>query len=965
MVADARHPRNPEGRTDLVGRDAELKRIAEALESAKAMTPTTLLVEGATGIGKTALLEAACELAHERGFVVCRATASPMEREMPFAVVQQLFEHLHQELSPGRDDAITPHGRDVIAGHFTAKVDEFEEIQVHQAIRGVYRFTAGLAQRSPLCLVIDDVQWTDVPSLRWLNYLVHRVVKLPLAILMARTSGIQPTDPLLIAELEIYSERLKLAVFKTQDVVHLTERVLGRTPDKKFAEAVVHATNGCPMVTGHILGLMRERSLPPDENAAGNLLRPDFQELGQSMLARLNRQSRGLVEIAKAIAVVAPADLDLLTAVTGTNTGAAADQVRQLEGMGVLTPEGKLTFTHSVIKNAIESAVCYGEREELHAEAARFLHHTRAPAVLVARHVLRTSSRLGAWAVEALRTAADTLIVEGDPRAGASLLNRAFEEDLSVEQRKDLLLRLGHAEIYFDPRMAVVHIEEGMTGLDDPEKVLAVACRLAQVLYLDGAYDSASDVLRRTMAEVGPKIPGATDVLRLLERVTVPSRDPTADQVDFRRFDEQEWRRGDARGRALAGLIAEDASNRGVDLALCRETALTALSGGVTSILQHPQRMIGVLNSLLRADEAELVMRHCNEILLEAHRQGLSLIALLAHTLRSRAHHYCGSFTEAVADAKLALSAARTAKLPPDHFGHVYAIDAQVRAQLALGDVDAAENALRPFGRSRALPQTWHHTALLHARGALRMELGDNEEALADQLECGERFEAWGRPSPALRPWRSYAALAHLRLEQPKPALDLALQELKLAREWGAPTVIGRALLTVGIVTGGSAAAPWLTEAESLLRPSPARMLHAQVLLELAATWWDNGQRDAARQHFAEARMLSEQCGIVVEPGERLAGLTSGSTPGAQVPQPPEPTKVVPPDPRTNALALTPHEYRVASLVLEGNSNDEIAHKLNVSRRTIEFHLTSIYRKLGVRRRTQLSSALAGFVSRT
>jgi len=375
--------------------------------------------------------------------------------------------------------------------------------------------------------------------------------------------------------------------------------------------------------------------------------------------------------------------------------------------------------------------------------------------------------------------------------------------------------------------------------------------------------------------------------------------------------------------------------------------------------------MVGVLNSLLRADEAELVVRYCNEILLEAHREGLSLIALLGHTLRSRAHHHCGSFTEAVADAKLALSAARTAKLPPDHFGQVYAVDAQVRAQLALGDVDAAANALQPFGRFTALPQTWHHTALLHARGALRMELGDSEGALADQLECGERFQAWGRPSPALRPWRSYAALAHLRLGQRKPALDLALQELTLAREWGAPTVIGRALLTVGIATGGAAATPWLTEADSLLRRSPARMLHAQVLLELAATRWEKGQRDAARQHLAEARALGEQCGVVVDPGERLAGLTSAGTPSARVPQTPEPTKVVPPDPRTNALALTPHEYRVAGLVLEGNSNGEIAHKLNVSRRTIEFHLTSIYRKLGVRRRTQLSSALGGFLSRT
>ncbi|MEV6716745.1 BREX system ATP-binding domain-containing protein [Lentzea sp. NPDC051208] len=962
MVADAYQ--HPGSSATLVGRGAELERIIDALESAKGATPSTLLVEGTPGIGKTALLDVACELAHERGFVVCRAKASLMEREMPFAVVQQLFDHLRDELPHCRNGKATPHEYDLIAGHLTAEVDDFDELQVHRAIRDLYRLTAEFAQCAPLCLVIDDVQWTDVPSLRWLNYLVHRVVKLPIVMLMTRTPGIRPTDSLLIAELEIYAERMKLAFFTAQNVVLLTERMLGRTPDEKFAQAFLDATGGCPTVTRHILGVMRERSIPPDENVANDLLRPECEKLGQSLLARLNRQSPELVELAKAIAVVEPADLTLLTAVMDISNGEAADRVQQLEGMGVLTPEGELTFAHRVIKNTIESAIGYREREELHAEAARFLHHTRAPALLVARHVLRTPSRLGAWAVQALRTAADTVIAEGDARFGAQLLARALDEELSVTQRKDLLLRLGLAETYFDPRMAVVHLEEGMIGLDDPEEILAAACQLAEILYFDGAYDSASEVLHRTITEIGPKIPAAVDVVRLLERITVPSRDPRAVQVDLRRFDEQEWRRGDEHGRRLAGLIAEDTSNRGVDLAQCRKAALAALSGGTTAILQHPQRMFGVLNALLRADEAELAVRHCDEILLEAHRQGLTLIVLLGHSLRSRAHHHRGSFTEAAADAELALSAARTAKLPADHLGHVYAVDAWVRAQLALGHLDATEKALQPFGRSRELPLSWHHTALLHARGALRMELGDCEGALADQLECGERFLAWGRGSPAVRPWRSFAALAHFRLGQPKPALDLALQELKLAREWGAPTVIGRALLTVGIVTGGAAAAPWLNEADSVLRRSSARMLRAQVLLELAATRWEKGQREAARQHLAEAKALGQQCGVIVEPGKRLAGSTSDGRPRTPVPHPVEPTHVVPPAPRLGALALTPHECRVATLVLEGNSNDEVGHKLNVSRRTVEFHLTNIYRKLGVRRRTQLSSALAGFIPR-
>ncbi|SER22376.1 LuxR family transcriptional regulator [Lentzea albida] len=958
MVADA-HQHSGSGAV-LVGRGAELERIADALESAKRATPSTLLIEGTPGIGKTSLLDVACELAHERGFVVCRAKGSLMEREMPFAVVQQLFERLLR----GQDGGAAPEGYDLVSRHLTADAGENSEFQAHRSTRDLFRFTAEFARHAPLCLAVDDVQWADVQSLHWLNYLVHRVVKLPVVILVTRTPGVLATDPLLIAELEIHSERMKLAFFTASDVARLTERMLGRTPDEKFTQAFVDATGGCPTVTRHILGVMRERSVPPEADVANDLLRPECEKLGQSLLARLNHQSPELVELAKVVAVVEPSDLALLAAVLDINDGEATQRVRQLEGMGVLTPDGELAFAHPVIKNTIGSAIGYREREELHARAARFLHDTRAPAPVVARHVLRTPSPTGAWAVEALRTAAATAIAEGDARFGAQLLTRALDEDLPVAQRQDLLLRLGLAETFFDPRMAAAHLEEGMIGLDDPREALAAACRLTEILYFEGAYDSASKVLHQVVSEIEPKFPAAVEVVRLQERITVPAPAPESGQVDFRQFDELQWRRGDELGRRLAGLIAEDTSNRGEELALCRKAALAALSGGATSVLQHPQRMFGVLNALLRADEAELVLRHCDEILLEAHRQELSLIALIGHSLRSRAHHHQGSFTEAGADAELALSAARTAKLPTDHLGHVYATDAWVRARLALGELDAARDALAPFDRSANLPRTWHHTALLHARGAVRMELGDNEGALADQLECGERFESWGRPNPAVRPWRSYAALAHLRLGQPQPALDLALRELTLARQWGAPTAIGRALLTVGVATGGTAATPWLTEADSVLRRSTARMLHARVLLELAAARWEKGQHDLARNHLAEAQELGRQCGVDVRPDQRLAGLAPATTPHAPVPHHPAPTNAAPPAARLSALALTPHELRVATLVLEGNSNDEIAHRLTVSRRTVEFHLTNIYRKLGVRRRTQLSSALAGLVPR-
>ncbi|MET8763592.1 AAA family ATPase [Lentzea sp. NPDC004782] len=935
--------------TSLVGRRTELQRITAALRSASAGTPSVLWIEAFTGMGKTALLEAAATAALECGFQIGRAAASPLEQRTPFAVVRQLLETMHYELPAGDASSAARYGHDVITGAFTDMASGgFEEMLFRKAVHGIRQITAHLTQRAPLCLIIDDLQWVDVPSLHWLNHFVQRVAKLPVAVLMSRTSGVHGGDPLLLAELGAHSEQLKLEGLSEQDIAHLTEPVLGRTPDDELTAALRSATGGIPLVLRHLLAPTRERSASTDEVTASQLTSSGLEELGWAVLARLNRQSHDLVRFARAVAVVAPPSIELAAAITDLELPAAADHVRQLEGMGFLAPGGRLVFVRSIIRDAITSVVRHTDRDELHARAAQHLHGTWADNTSIARHVHQTACRLGVWAAEALRAAAGTLIAEGDLRTAATYFTRALREYLPDGLRSDLLLQLGLVEMYFDPRMAAIHLEEGMSGLEDPETIGDAACRLAQVLYLAGSYGKAEKVLNQAIEKIGSRQQRITDLLRLVLRVTLPSTVRRAEPVDLRHFDENNWRGGSARSLTLAALRTEHAQNQGKDLFLTKEAAFAAMSKGAAAIAEHPQRLIAVINALVHTDELDRALRYCDEIVSEVDRSGVSLIGLLGHVLRSQVHFHRGSLRDALADARHGMSLARSLSLPQHHLGLVYAVEAEVRSLLHLGETNAARDALRVFGMSKALPDSWHHTVLLHTRGLLRMADGDIEGALADQIECGDRLEAWGIRNPAILPWRSCGALARFQLGQRPQALDLALEELKLAREWGAATTVGRALLTVGKVTDGVAAIPWLTEAGSVLGKSPSQLLRASVQQELGATRGKLGQHEVARQHLATAKELAEQCGAASElrtlaewRDETAGPFTATPSVRREVPSP-----------------LSPHEYRVAMLVVAGNSNDEIAQKLRVSRRAIEFHLTNIYRKLGVRRRMQLSSAL-------
>ena len=270
-----------------------------------------------------------------------------------------------------------------------------------------------------------------------------------------------------------------------------------------------------------------------------------------------------------------------------------------------------------------------------------------------------------------------------------------------------------------------------------------------------------------------------------------------------------------------------------------------------------------------------------------------------------------------------------------------------VEVLLERGELDEAREVLAgaPLDEQRA----GHVLFYLCSRGRLHLEAGEPGKALPDfELvgEIGGSLEPLPALNPAVVPWRSRAALALHFLARSDEARTLAREELERAQRWGAARTIGVSLRALGLVEGGQRGHHLLREAAEMLAGSPAPLEHAKALVDLGAALRRDNQRAKARRLLREAVELAHGCGavpLVERANDELAAT------GAHR--------------RTIVLsgldALTASERRVAQLAADDLSNKEIAQALFVTVKTVEVHLSRVYRKLDIGSRRQLAAALA------
>jgi DNA-binding CsgD family transcriptional regulator len=610
----------------------------------------------------------------------------------------------------------------------------------------------------------------------------------------------------------------------------------------------------------------------------------------------------------------------------------------------LLRPELPCGFVHPVVRAAIYDDLALDQRERAHARAAQLLAEHGAPAEQVCAHLLLAPPAGQAFVVAELRQAARQALAKGAADSAATYLRRALQEPPEPAERAEVLYELGSAERLLHAPTAVEHLGDALALTGDRQRRGQVALALGQTMFFSGQGREAVDVLDKAIANLGDR---DTDLRHRLQAalLNVAVEDPTLFPLAAERLESLRRQSPDPSvgGRALLAILAYQQARAGTGRAEATALAEQAIAGGWHNAGEGTTTFGFAANVLAHADQFDAATAICEQALADARARGSLFTFALASLLRGHAAYLRGALAEAEADARQALETALAHGLA---IGPPYATAKLAEALLARGDLQGAASTLDLLGLGAEVPDTGHLHWFLHSRARLRIRQGQVREGLADLFELGRRFQALGGHNPAIIPWRSEAALALLQLGDQQQARRLAAEEVELARRWGAPRALGRALRAAGLVEGGATGLQLLREATAVLSDSPALLERAWALTDLGAALRRTNRSADARAPLREGLDLARRCGAA--PLEQRAHdelLAAGA----------RPRRVA----LSGVESLTPSEQRIAAMAANAMTNRDIAQALFVTPKTVEMHLNNVFRKLDVSSRTQLPQALA------
>jgi DNA-binding CsgD family transcriptional regulator len=903
----------------------------------------TALLVGPAGIGKTALLGDACSRAADRGMVVLTGRGGELERDFGFGVARQLLEPtVNGSTSARRKRLLGGAARlaaQVVVG---SDVDAGETDGAPDAVlHGLHWLVVNLAEEAPVLLAVDDAHWADPASLRFLIYLARRLdgVRVSVA-LTVRTDEADADHQLLrTLEVEVHPAVIRPQPLTAQGVSALVVHRLGPAADELCA-ACHRVSAGNPFI---LTALLDELSLEVDDGSTldpatiGRLV-PD--RVTAAVLLRVGRLGPAAVALAEAVAVLGEhAELVHAAAVAEIPPATAIRAADALTGAGVLSPGRPLRFQHPIVRSAIYDDIAPGARSALHARAASILGAGGDSPEVVALHLLATEPVGDPAAIAGLRQGAAAAVGRGAPEAASRFLRRALREPLSGPARSDLAVQLGVAAWRAGEPDALEIMQEGFDLAVDPAGRGRAAAAMAPALMFVSDMSTAVEVLEAALADQddGRRRAGLEGLLLAAAISDLGVYQRLEDRL---RAAEQLAAAHELAPPALLSCLATRVALKGgtaTEVVRMAERALAdgTLLGGAMAVSPFPYPAAFWLALTDRPQAAKAAM---TEALATTQDRGSRSATAFPLVYRALASLRLGELADAEADARAAIEAGTG--IPRGS-----AVAVLVAVLLARGALDEARALVVAEGGEDPDPDSFALLLLRESLAVLALAEGDPAAALGHLRVCERWEQEAGTATVVPVPWRSLAARAHLALGDRVTAQRLAEAEVDLARRFGAARQLGVALGAAGLVQGGDRGLDLLAEAAEVLGDSQDQLERARVLVDHGSALRRAGKRALARDRLAAGMDLAHRCGAsVLVDWARDELRASGMRPRRLA--------------LTGRGALTPSELRVAELAASGKTNPEIAQALFVTLRTVEMHLSSTYRKLGISSRAGLPDAL-------
>jgi DNA-binding CsgD family transcriptional regulator len=897
---------------DVLGREDELRALHAFLDRpAGGMAALTLV--GAAGIGKSTLWLAGVEAARDRGLRVLSSRPAEVEVGVAHAALGDLLEDaladVLSELPAARRSALETA---LLVGAATDEPVDVGTLAV--AVRSALQ---ALAEREPILVAIDDVQWLDASSASALAFALRRLPDQNVRLLLSRRLG----DGIPVSELELalddrLVERQLVGRLSLGALQSILQARLGRRFARPTLVRLHEASGGNPF-----FALELARALGTDVDPMQPLPVPEtLESLVRARLEALPEATRAMLLLACAHSRIEPGQLD-----SDTLEPAFAGGVIEVAG-------GVIRFTHPLLASVLYQAASPETRRRTHELLAELVDDPLARA----RHRAFASEGADAEVAAALEATAAVANARGAPIVAAELCEHA--------------LRLTPSSASVDLHRRALQAARGHLAAGEVARPREIATELVASTPAGPARAEALMLL----AELETADRGLT---LLLEALPEAIGDPTLQAAIHQRLADD--------GRVIKGRSWAEQHARAA-LELGERLGDDVIRAGALSIVALLRFNDGDADAPeLAAEAGALALAAGDPEKLKEARRALAHVLVWSADLE-RARDLLEAEDRAWRDRDerwsahvrwyLALVELRAGRwsLAAEHAEYARLVNGQYAAEMPHSLFPVALVAVHrgELERARELAELSRSLAdemglLLPAHNAIpglaALWSGSPDEAAGWFARADETMVAIGIREPSMLWWRAEHVETLLALGQAREAGVLLDEWEAEATRGGRSWVLAQVRRCRGLAAASAGdvhqAVSDLEQAVSEHERVGDPFGRARALLALGTVKRRARQKRPARDSIDAALAAFEQLGAAgwAETARAELGRIGG---------------------RTRAEGLTAAEQRVAALVAEGRTNKEVAAALFLSERTVASHLSRVYAKLGVRSRTELARKL-------